>query len=71
MKKKLISLLLACAVCVSLSACSNSKSASSAEPSNAGSDTESLKIGVIAKYQHEFYMTMFEGAKAAGSGTGR
>lgn len=70
MKKKLISLLLACAVCASLSACGNSQSASSAESSNTGSGAEPVKIGVIAKYQHEFYMTMFEGAKAAAAELG-
>lgn len=74
MKKKL-QMLLAGAICISLAACSGGNSAgedsSEAEaPSESVSEAQSLRIGVVAKYQHEFYMTMFEGAKQAGKEIG-
>ncbi|MGE4549292.1 MAG: sugar ABC transporter substrate-binding protein [Intestinibacillus sp.] len=71
MTKRLLSMVLAGALCVSLTACGGSagSSGNTSTDSTAGTDTaptaKPLKIGVIAKYQHEFYMTMFEGAKKA------
>lgn len=47
------------------SAASSATSTASKTESTAEADTSSLKIGVVAKYQHEFYMTMFDGAKDA------
>lgn len=68
MKKRLLSMLLAGALCASLAACGDAKTGDAADPgANGGapSGSEPLKIGVIAKYQHEFYMTMFDGARKA------
>lgn len=65
MKKRLFSMLLAGAMCcTALAGCG--ESSTGGEKGSAELDSsEKLKIGVVAKYQHEFYSTMFEGAKAA------
>lgn len=69
-------MILAAMMCVSLAACGGDSGGSSngsgaadtqgASQSDSGTPAqEPLKIGVIAKYQHEFYMTMFDGARKA------
>lgn len=71
MKRRMLSLLLAGMMCLSLAACGGSKGGTSEGTGSQGEDQsaapaeEPLKIGVIAKYQHEFYMTMFDGARKA------
>lgn len=68
MKKRIFAMALASVMAVgSLAGCGSggSNAEGSASAGGESGDTSDLKIGVVAKYQHEFYMTMFEGAEKA------
>lgn len=79
MKKRFLSLALVCVMALALTACGENanqdSSAQSAPPAadtsassgteNGGASGETLKVGCIVKFQHEFYTSLMDGAKAA------